>query len=42
MSVWILANPTTFAFHLFLAHFFKTLRIHFGLSHLNVAHLSHC
>jgi hypothetical protein len=41
-NVWIFINPITSAFHLVLAHFFIVLCIRFYLSHLNVAHLSHC
>jgi hypothetical protein len=41
-SVWLLVRPTTPSFCLSKAHFFITLCIHLGLSHLIVAHLSWC
>jgi len=39
-DMWLLARPTTPAFHLSLAHFLITLRTYLGLPHPMVSHLS--
>jgi hypothetical protein len=41
-NAWLLTQPTTLAFHLFLVDFIITLHICLGLPHPMVIHLSWC